>query len=397
MSQNAPVRDIVLFSARYLPNVGGVEFFTANLGTQLATMGHDVLVVTTETGDDAAADARRSVGEGSLEVFRLNQRGPTRAPFVVHDGRYRELCGRIGGLGPFHALINTRFYDLSRIAARLCRDKGVRPVLIDHGTGYIQFPSRLLSLASKMAEHAITANLKRYPIDYYGVSRDASRWLGTFGIGSCGEIHNALDADSFVGKGSGRDLRAELGIPDETLCVAYAARLLPEKGADTVLEAARELVDDRRFHFLVAGRGPMAETVAAAGEELPNLSYVGVLDHADLAAMLLQSDVFCLPTRYSEGLPTSLLEAAACGCALVASHAGGVDEIIAAEDQGIILAEPTAGDVVGALRRLADDRPLLDALKHGAHERVRDRFTWQATAGEVMAAFERAASAARQA
>lgn len=391
MSWNESSGNIVLFSARYLPNMGGVEFFTNNLGRQLASMGHDVLVVTSEPTDDPSPDARVQVGEGSLETLRLGSWGPARAAFVVHDDRLRELCARLDGMGRFHALINTRFYDLSRIAAKLCYDRGVRPVLIDHGTGYISFPSRVLSTASAVAEHLITMNLKRYPIDYYGVSRDASHWLETFGITSCGEIHNALDTDAFVSKSSKRGFREELDISPEALCVTYAARLLPEKGADTVLEAARMLVGDRRFHFLVAGRGPMEETIAAAANELPNLSFVGVLDHADLAAMLLQSDVFCFPTRYCEGLPTSLLEAAACECVLLASSAGGVGEIISGDDQGIILDEPTAEHVVDALLKLAEDEDQITTLKHCANRRVCERFTWDSTAHELMAAFERAA------
>ena len=380
-------RNVVIFSARYLPSVGGVEFFSKNLGNQLASMGYDVLVVTTEPTDDASGDGRRGVGEGTFEVFRLGSWGPQRAPFVRRDARYRALQARLGGLGGFHALINTRLYDLSQVAAQLCERLGVRPVLIDHGTGYIAFKNPVLSVASKVAEHAMTARLRRHPIDCYGVSRDASRWLGNFGIASCGEIHNALDAEAFVDKQSGRDFRGEAGLSDATLCVAFAGRLLPEKGADTIISAARQLAGDERMHFFIAGRGPMEQEVASAAAELGNLTYVGVLDHPDLAALLCQSDVFCFPTRYSEGLPTSLLEAGACGCALVSSRAGGVEEIIPTADAGVILDNPTATDVAGLLRELSGDHGRLASLKQGAKRNVCERFTWGATAQELLQAF----------
>lgn len=390
MADDITTWPIVLFSARYLPNMGGVEFFTDNLGRRLASMGHDVLVVTTEPTDAPEADARRLMGDGSFEVLRLGSWGPQRMPFVRKDGRYREVVARIKALGRFHALINTRFYDLSHIAARLCGEVGVRPVLIDHGTGYITFPSKVLSLASKAAEHAITARLKRCPIDYYGVSRDASRWLGNFGIESHGEIHNAIDADAFVGQRSDRDFRAENGIADDVLCVAYAARLLPEKGADTIVEAARLLASDSRLHFFVAGTGPMEDEVAAAAGELPNMTHVGMLGHPDLASLLMGSDVFCLPTRYAEGLPTSLLEAGACGCALVASHAGGVEEIIPTPEHGIVLDSPTKEAVAAVLGGLAGDPERLQALKEKARARVCERFTWESTAQELLQAFSSA-------
>ena len=392
MSAEETRRNVVLFSARYLPSMGGVENFTANLARQLASMGRDVVIVTSEANDGSIADARVQVEEGSIEVLRFNAWGPTRMPFVRRDGRYREIRERVASLAPFDALINTRFYSVSRVAAALCRKSGVRPVLVDHGTGYITFPSKALSLAFKVAEHLATAWLKRTPIDYYGVSKDASRWLATFGITSCGEIHNALDASAFAAQASDRDFHEAYGVADETLVVVYASRLLPEKGADTIVEAARELAGAAPVHFFVAGSGPMEAEVSSASDELDNLTYLGRLSHPDLAALLGQSDVFCFPTRYSEGLPTALLEAAACGCALVSADAGGVREIIPSQEEGIVLKHPDARDVVAALRGLADDRGRLAALKERAGARVRKRFTWEATAEEVLEAFGRAAS-----
>lgn len=390
MGDTKRTRPIVLFSARYLPNVGGVEFFTANLGEHLASQGYEVVVVTTEPANSASQDVRHVVGDGSMEVLRLDSFGPKRMPFAKRNARNRALLTRLEDRAPFHALINTRFYDLSTQAARLCRRMGVRPVLIDHGTGYIKFESKVLSLASKTAEHAITANLKRYPVDYYGVSRDASRWLGNFGITSCGEIHNALDSARFVLQASDRDFRAEFGVGDQTVCVAYAARLLADKGADVMLEAARSLRENRRIRFFLAGTGPLEGEVREASRELPNLDYVGMLNHADLAALLTTCDVFCLPTRYSEGLPTSLLEAAACSCALVSSHAGGVDEIIPTQDHGIILEHAETTDLVHALTMLTEERDRLRALQQMGHEYVSEQFSWDHTVSELLEAFDRA-------
>ena len=383
---------IVLFSARYLPSVGGVEFFTKNLAQTLAAKGFDVIVTTTEPADDVSGDGRQDVGSGSIEVLRLDSWGPTRMPFVRWTAHTRACLSQLRQLDDFSALVNTRFYDLSRVAARLCRKRGVRPVLIDHGTGYISFPSKALSLVAKVAEHVITANLRRYPIDFYGVSRDASQWLANFGIHSCGEIHNALDAEGFAAAKSARDFRAECGVGEETLCVVYAARLLADKGADVMVDAARLLEGKVDAHLFVAGTGALEQQVLAAAAELDNLTYVGMLSHPDLAALLSQGDVFCLPTRYAEGLPTSLLEGAACGCALIASHAGGVDEIIPDEQHGIVLGEVSAAELAEAISCLTDDPSRLEALKRQAHAYVNEHFTWESTAGELLRALRRAAS-----
>jgi glycosyltransferase involved in cell wall biosynthesis len=115
-----------------------------------------------------------------------------------------------------------------------------------------------------------------------------------------------------------------------------------------------------------------------------------MLNHADLAALLSTCDVFCLPTRYSEGLPTSLLEAAACSCALVSSHAGGVDEIIPTQDHGVILKHAEATDLVRALMMLTEDPDRLRMLQQTAREFVSEQFSWDHTVSELLAAFDRA-------
>ena len=81
---------------------------------------------------------------------------------------------------------------------------------------------------------------------------------------------------------------------------------------------------DRSIHFVVAGDGPLFDQVDTS--PLPNVHAVGRLNSSDTAALLMDSDLFCLPTR-SEGFSTSLLEAAACGTASLVPDVGGAREV----------------------------------------------------------------------
>ena len=291
---------------------------------------------------------------------------------------------------PECALINMRFYGLSRLGARLMNKAGVRPVLLDHVSGHVAVSNPIASQLIKWQDFILTAWLKRFKIDFYGVSKDVTRWLGTFGIHSCGEINNGIDADSFRDESSRYDFRSEYGLRDDTVAVVFAGRLIEEKGTDTIVAAARILADDDRFHFFVAGAGPMEKLLVQADAELANFSFLGRLEHADLAALLLSGDVFCFPTRYNEGMPTALLEAAVCGDALMSTLCGGAEEIIATPEQGIRLQASDADVVVAHLRHLAGHRDELAALKSAAESYVRRNFTWAHSADQLLAAFEEA-------
>lgn len=371
-----PRKTVIYFSCHYLPNMGGVEFFTRSLALGLEREGCRVIVATEEPSPEEA-------GHGGPEVVRMDRFGWERVPFLLWSRRTREILGWLAEQGADGILINTRFYGFSRVAARFAKRQGLQAVLIDHGTDYVRLSSRVLSWGVKVLEHVFTWQLRRLPVTFCGVSRGSSRWLRRFGISSVGEINNAIDAEAFVSQASGRDFVGELGVDPQALKVAFASRLVEDKGADTIISAA-EAMGDARVHFFVAGSGPMQDRVARQAAALGNLSYLGRLDHPDLASLLLASDVFCYPTRYAEGMPTCLLEAGACSNALVTARTGGTEEIIPTKDHGVVLDDASAASVVSALRGLLGDRDRTACLKEAAHEHVLGHCTWERSAKQAL-------------
>ena len=382
-------RKIMIFSARYLPSMGGVEFFTRNLSEELARRGNEVIIVClerAEEGMDVADDVTLASG-GSVHVVRLDSWGWWRMPFIKWSGHTRRCLKEIRRNPPDSALINTRLYGLSRLAARMMNECGLCPVLLDHGSSSIRFESALLTKVSAGVESFVTALIKRRKIAFFGISKESSAWLGHFGITSRGEINNAVDADTFVSGASERDFRDELGIGPDTLCVVFTGRLIRDKGIDAIVDAARALEGRDDVRFVVAGAGPLEPEITKAAEDLATLTFVGRLDHGDIASLLISSDVFCLPS-YSEGLPTSVLEAAACSCALMYTRCGGVNEIIPSPEYGIVLESSDGDEVARHVVDLADDPARLAALKDAAARRVRQRFSWAHTADQALEAFE---------
>ena len=120
-----------------------------------------------------------------------------------------------------------------------------------------------------------------------------------------------------------------------------------------------------------------------------NIYLLGKLDSKDIAALLKQSDVFCLPTR-SEGFSTSLLEAAACYTTPIITNVGGVPEMIPSEKYGIILKSQSSEEVASAITMLKESPKRLNAMSKQIGERVRIFFSWQRTADLLIAACKNA-------
>ena len=315
-------RTYAIFSAQYLPHVGGVETFTANLSHQLV-LGGDRACVVTSSRDDAPEVETQEDGVRIVRLPSIQLMGG-RLPLSRHGSRERSLLSAASGLGVDRVLVNTRFYGTSVTGLRFAREHDLPAVLLDHGSAWLTFGRGAVpDAAAHVWERHMTARDVSLGATFAGISEKSAAWLATFGIKTSLVIPNAIDAASFRGESSGRDFRFELGIPEDKTLVAFVGRLAPEKGPERLL-AAMELLGER-CACVLAGEGTLRPQLERGLHA--NAHLVGNLGHADLSALLSQADVFCLPTR-SEGFCTSLLEAGAWGVPCVVPDVGGAREVL---------------------------------------------------------------------
>src|SRR4051794_5115159 len=113
--------------------------------------------------------------------------------------------------------------------------------------------------------------------------------------------------------------------------------------------------------------------IARVQRDSPSTRFIGY--QSSLVPLYRSSDVVCIPTRYREGLPTALLEAAASGRPIVATDNVGCREFIEDGKTGLMARCGSPADLAQALARLLVDQPLADRLRRTAHERFRAGFT----------------------
>lgn len=156
------------------------------------------------------------------------------------------------------------------------------------------------------------------------------------------------------------------------LRVVLAARLLWDKGLAEYVQAARSLRErGRTIHFLLAGApdpGNPASIDIATIERWRDDGGINWLGHVDdMAALFHSADVAVLPS-YREGLPRSLIEAAACGLALVTTDVPGCRAVVRDGVDGLLVPVRDAAALAQAIARLDDDRALLRRLGDAARE-----------------------------
>jgi glycosyltransferase involved in cell wall biosynthesis len=150
-------------------------------------------------------------------------------------------------------------------------------------------------------------------------------------------------------------LRASHGLGDDDVAVLSVARLVPEKGLDTLVRAAAE-TDDPRIVVVVAGSGPERDRLSSLADKLSvRLVLLGDVDWADIAEVYVAADVFALLSD-SEPWGVVVNEAAACGLPLVLSEAvGAAHDLLVDGENGRRVPAGDTRAASAALKELASD------------------------------------------
>jgi glycosyltransferase involved in cell wall biosynthesis len=175
--------------------------------------------------------------------------------------------------------------------------------------------------------------------------------------------------------GAGVDLgvfapRAELAGPP---IVLLAARLLWDKGVGEFVSAAR-LLRQRGVsaRFVLAGEPDPMNPASIVNGDLSRWVEDGVVEHlgwvSNMPDLLAQCHLVCLPS-YREGLPKSLIEAAAAGKAIITTDVPGCREVVRHGHNGLLVQPRDARDLADALQRLVENPDLRRQM--GARSRVR--------------------------
>jgi glycosyltransferase involved in cell wall biosynthesis len=173
---------------------------------------------------------------------------------------------------------------------------------------------------------------------------------------------------------------ATVAEPQAPLRILLAARLIWEKGIAEYVDASRRLKrENRTIKFFLAGSPDEGNPAAVKKELVESWVREGLVDWlghvSDMPALLAKIDVVVLPSYYGEGLPTTLVEAAACALPLITTDAPGCREVVSCNgDDGLLVPMRDSAALADAIRLLDDDRALAAKLGLAARKKALAEF-----------------------
>nr|WP_303181978.1 glycosyltransferase family 4 protein [Lachnoclostridium phocaeense] len=374
-------KNICIISAQFLPHLGGVERYTYNLGKKLVEKGHAVTVIAQNVDKTLLYEEMDGIKVYRLPCFAAMD---GRLPIPKLNADARKIHSIISCQNYDLLIINTRFYPLSLYGVWLGYKKKVPTIVIEHGTGHIPMTNKYIDFLGKVYEHSITAMEKRFSPEFYGVSQASLEWLKHFHINGKGILYNAMDMNgltSLLEKENAHSYREKLGIPQNAILVTFTGRLLKEKGVFPLAKAVLELPADN-VYLAIAGDGEEKARLEKIATK--KICLLGSISHAEVIALLKETDIFCLPTVYPEGLPTSVLEAAACHNYIITTKYGGAKELIVDDSYGMVLENNSVSLLKKALNDAIGEPETRKNASELTYSRLLEKFTWDKVADKVL-------------
>ena len=333
---------------------GGEEISTINIARELKRRGHEPVYMS------SSGPLEKSLRDHGIRFVRADIRG--RGPFGLLKGALairkfleREPVSVIHSQTPWPAI-------MAAIARRFLK---IKAPIIWHNRGIRKSNYRYVARIANLLFDFVVSNSDDEEFRLISNGLDRVRSV---------RIHNGLNLDDYdIASPRKTDLKKELSLNEGSVLIGMVGRLDEEKGPKWLLEAASILnagdeLNNARFVFI--GDGPqraLLERLAFDRGLRQKVFFLGFRN--DVCDVYKNLDALAVPSE-SESFGNVIIEAMLMGVPVAASNVGGVKEIIADRENGLLFGPKDPYAIADALKLLFDDGVMRKRISEGGRRRV---------------------------
>ena len=202
--------------------------------------------------------------------------------------------------------------------------------------------------------------------------------------GPAGVVSNGVDAELF--QPMTQQVCRNALKPMSGFVVGYLGRLVEEKGILDLVDAVARCDSD--VNLLLVGSGPLETAIVDKSLQLGISDRVRIIPARpliELPQVMNAIDVMVLPSRttprWKEQFGRVLIEAGACGTAVIGSDSGAIPDVVG--NGGLIFPEGNVESLAAAITRLQQDSELRKQLGAQGRQTVLEKYTWQQVAQQM--------------
>ena len=339
---------------QFPPHVGGVGVHIHTLSKKLVEEGHEVYVITYPHKEIKDIDGIHVIGTKGLNIpgvrglmFKKN------AKKALKNLLEKENIDIIHG----HYL-----FPAGAAAVEVGKENNIKTYVTAHGSDMFE-----LYKSQPLMRPTIKSVLKDAD-GVFAVSNALKHEIivtGVVGIANKTKISwNSVDVDKFSLK-ENDSFKREYKLEGKPV-VLFVGNLIKRKNVDSLLEAKKIANSD--YYLVIVGDGPLFKKLRKKvdDENIRDVIFTGSRD--DVEDIIPSCDILMLPS-FSESFGLVLIEALACGKAVIGSDVGGISEIIT-DDVGLLVNPNKISSIANAIDNLVNDNDLRLILSMNARNRA---------------------------
>jgi glycosyltransferase involved in cell wall biosynthesis len=365
---------ILIFSGYFFPHVGGFEKNVQELSVRLCERGYEVDILTDNSNCVSSFEQI-----GKIRIFRL-------PCWNILGGTYPVPRPSLSGFKIFIKLLRndyqivntqTRFFIISFYGLLFARLKKIPLIHTERGSRHSIVTNKLVDILSRMYDHTLGTILVKSAKVNIGISESVCRFLKHIGARNIELIPNGINTDEWIKRIS--KVRESLGIGDNEIVITFVGRLIYGKGVQDLISVFPDIQNSyKNIKLLIVGDGTYRSKLELKVFELGchnSIFFLGQRDKNEVIDILSISDIFVNPS-YSEGLPSSVMEAASIGLPIIATDVGGTKEIIINSKTGILIEPEDKNNLEIKMCELIYDSKMRNRLGINARKHVTQSFDW---------------------
>lgn len=201
-------------------------------------------------------------------------------------------------------------------------------------------------------------------------------------------VLNGVNTESFVRKGNS-ETRKEFDIPEDAIVIGNVAVFRFQKRLVEWLQVFDEIQKrNSEVYGIIVGAGPLEDEIKTELKRLKlekKVFFPGL--QTEVRPYFEAMDIFMMSSQF-EGLPIALLEAMSMECAVVATDAGGIKEVIRNEKDGLTCQVENWQKLADLCEVLIKERDQLERYKSAARKRVVESFSLKKMVQELEGYYE---------
>lgn len=364
---------ILVFSPLYPPSVGGLQNHAEQWNEKMSMKGYDITVWTPNIRKQASWDEVQPPNVHILRYPAIEVIGNYPIPAFWSPRLYRQLS--VLNKQSFHVVVSrTRFFFSSFVALLYAKIRKIPLLHIEHGSDYVHFENSFLKSLAKIYDESIGALVLTQAHTVVANSKATAAFVKTLS----GRV-----ADAVIYRGvDTKSIEAIQPVSTPTLpTITYVGRLIEGKGIHDLIRALQDM-QDQAWQTWIIGDGPARadlEQQVQTANLANRIHFFGDKDWRDAISHTKASTIVVNPS-YAEGLPTSIIEAALCRRAIVATPVGGTKEITTDTVSAFHVTPGNHKQLRQALTTLLANPDKQQQMGQEAYNQVHAMFSWDTAA-----------------